>query len=147
MTFISTLAINLMSNDLEHSGPLRDAMEAEGLPIADGNSQQAVVAIAVVDTDPWERGRELLTDNVRGVLVLCTGPVDRPPADAGDDIVVRHWSDPDTAVIQVAQFFKKKQRGADRGESEPPAEAGVMSAPPPGSGTPPPPDAAPPPGS
>ncbi|MBI3178863.1 MAG: hypothetical protein HYZ27_04340 [Deltaproteobacteria bacterium] len=45
------------------------------------------------------------------VLVLCTGAVDAPPPGGANGVVVRHWADPETAVLLVQRLLAEIESG------------------------------------
>lgn len=120
---MADLGIHLVTDDAEHSGPLRDALVADGLPLVDAAVEIHKVAVAVVATDAWDHGRDLLAEGFTAAIILCTGSVPQPPADATDSVVVRHWSDAETAVAQVQLFLNRtaKARGMSLADAQPPA--------------------------
>ena len=103
------LTIYLASTDAECSGPLREALLAEGLPFAQDPTDGPTLVVSVVAADPWTRASELRTPNVSRVFVLCTGHIEPPPATGTDGIIVRHWSDAETAAMFVQQAFNTAQ--------------------------------------
>jgi hypothetical protein len=103
------LTIHLASTDIEFSVPLRDALLAEGLPPTQDPANELLFVVSVVADDPWNRAAQLRATNVARIFVLCTGHIDQPPTAGAENIVVRHWSDAETAALFVQQAFTRAQ--------------------------------------
>ncbi|OGQ83285.1 MAG: hypothetical protein A2289_08215 [Deltaproteobacteria bacterium RIFOXYA12_FULL_58_15] len=120
------LTINVVTTDFEHSEPLRQAITKEGLPLAQHPLTEPIIAVAVVDADPWGKARELQGANVRRILVFCTGMAEQRPAEPPAGAVVRHWpGDPETATIFVEQLFEQAK---DEPAAPGPGSGGALAA-------------------
>ncbi len=125
------ISVHLATDDADYSRPLRDAMQAGGVPLAQDTSTPCLV-VSVVGQDPWAYAQTLRGANVLRVLVLCTGVVDAPPPGGANGVVVRHWADPETAVLLVQRLLTEIEGagvpapGAPVEEAQPMEEAALL---------------------